>query len=320
MSQSRGANVIDMRNGRRYGVCGTWFGEGLRYEGGFVVVSSDSGETVRIPIERARITDSRLGRWDQRELHDSKPAPVVPPAPVSVVPAGAFFEDSRRSIECANGHAPVNMVQLNFDYFGRWHQCPRCLTRRFVTPTAILDEATAERAIASERERLERCQAELAEQARREAQERASQKAQQREEQRRLQLGVESKGLTNLRIAIVASLACWAVVLVWAELNVRGGLWYFLGGGAAAAVACHWWLVVERWDAAWDADGGPLGARANRLRVVLVAVAFVCAISLGVLLISTFGKAPLGVSVALFAGLLYFGFVSPYLARYHLGY
>jgi hypothetical protein len=257
-----------------------------------------------------------------RGLHDSRPAPVVPPAPVSVVPAGAFFDDFRRSIQCANGHEPVNMLQLDFHFVGRWHQCPRCLTRWFVTDTAVLDQTMAERTIRSERERLQQRQAELSGQARREEQERAAQRVQQREEQRRLQLEVVSKALANLRGAIAASLGCWAVLLVWARLNAQGGLWSAIGGGAAAAVAAagHWWFVVEKWDAAWDADRGPLDARANRLRVALVVVAFLCAISLGLLLISTFGKAPLAVSVALSAGLLYFGFVSPYLARYHLGY
>lgn len=257
-----------------------------------------------------------------RELHDSRPAPVVPPVPVSVVPAGAFLDGFRRSIECANGHAPVKMLQLNFDYGGRWHQCPRCLTFRFVTGTAILDKATAERAIASERERIERRQAELSEQARREALERAAQKAQQREEQRRRQLAAESKGLSNLRKATAASLACWAVFLIWAALSVHGGPWSFIGGAAAAAASAagHWWFVVERREAAWDTDLGPLDAHANRLRAVLVVVAFLCAVSLEVLLVYTFGKTPLTVSVALSAGLLYFGFLSPYLARYHLGY
>jgi hypothetical protein len=48
-------------------------------------------------------------------------------------------------------------------------------------------------------------------------------------------MGVLSKGLANLRWAIAASLACWAVFLVWADLNIHGGSWSFVVGGVAAA-------------------------------------------------------------------------------------
>jgi hypothetical protein len=322
MSQGGRATVIDLRDGRHYGIRGTWFGEGLLCKDGLVVVSSDSGETVRIPLEHTRVSDSRLRRPSQGEVQDSGPEPESPHGPASEIPASGFFDDFRRSIRCADGHAPVEMLQLGFEYVGRWHQCPTCLARWFVTDTAVFDEATATRVVGWELERLARQESELAGQARREAQQRASQKARQREEQYGRQLGVLSKSLANLRKAIAASLGCWAVFLVWARLAVHGGIWYFIGGGTAAAAAAtgHWWFVVEKWDPAWDAERGPLDSHARRLRIILVVVAFLCAVSLWLLLVSTFGKVPFSVSVALAAGLLYFGFVSPYLARYHLGY
>jgi hypothetical protein len=121
MSQSGSAAVIDARDGRRYGVRGTWFGEGLLCKDGLVAVGSDTGEIVRIPIEHARVSDSRPRRPSQGDVPDSRPMSEAPPRTASEAPAGGFFDGFRRSIRCAAGHAPVEMLQLGLDNVGRWH-------------------------------------------------------------------------------------------------------------------------------------------------------------------------------------------------------
>jgi hypothetical protein len=308
MSQAYDASVVDLRDGRVYTVRKNTAHEFLRYDGGFVVVSSDNGSTVvRIPIRYAKVNEQReYGSYldEDESMWQGLPATVL-------------TEQPSASIQCANGHAALNMIALNFDFVGTWHQCPQCLTRRLVTDSAVLDEAGGQVAVAAEKTRLERFQAEALRRAEQERRDRELRQRTAADEARGARTAAatqgkleESKARTALRRAIVASPAFVLVVLLWSAINAGRGFWVFVGSGVVVAAAglYHWWLVLN----AWIAVDSSRERQTKRFNLFLPATNALCAGILGVALVTSFGAGRLSMTpaIALSAGVVYFGWLS----------